>query len=151
MNAVAALVAEFEAAAETAQRTEEALRKKLADEVARLERQRAFAFRRTRLVRALANAAIGAEKEEDALSRQRSAVRNELGWTDESEAYGAILDRLKPVGFTLWQCACGAEGRLPSDVNTELQAFEAWFEDAHGKSFYALFDQYVPEVPVVDF
>jgi hypothetical protein len=32
-----------------------------------------------------------------------------------------------------------------------LEAFEAWFETAHGKPFYVLFDQYVPEVPVVDF
>lgn len=152
MNAVAtALVADFEAAAKSAQQAEEAARKKLVDEIARLERQRAFAFRRTRLVRALATAAVGAETEENALAAQRRAVREELGWTGESEAYGAILDRLQPVGRALWQCACGAEGSTPANVNEELQAFEASFEASHGKSFYVLFDQYAPEVPVVDF
>jgi hypothetical protein len=41
--------------------------------------------------------------------------------------------------------------RTRRSSTAELEAFEAWFEGAHGKSFYALFDQYVPEVPVVDF
>jgi hypothetical protein len=36
-------------------------------------------------------------------------------------------------------------------VQEELAAFEAWFEGVHGTPFYALFDQYFPEVPVVDF
>ncbi len=152
MTAVAAeLVAGFEAAAKTAQQAEEASRKKMAEEVARLARRRAFAFRRTRLVRALANAAVGAELEDAALAAQRHAVREELGWTGESAAYGAILDRLQPVGLIVWQCACGAESGTPAAVHAELEAFETWFEDANGKSFYVLFDQYVPEVPVVDF
>jgi hypothetical protein len=43
------------------------------------------------------------------------------------------------------------DGEAPPAVAPELEAFEAWFEGAHGKSFYALFDQYVSEVPVVDF
>jgi len=152
MNPVATeLVAQFEAAAKTAQQAEEALRKKMAAEVARLERRRAFAFRRTRLVRTLATAAVGVEDEEAALAAQRGAVREELGWSGESEAHGAILDGLEPLGRTVWQCACGVEEGTPEAVNRDLEKFEAWFEGAHGKSFYVLFDQYMPEVPVVDF
>jgi len=152
MSAVAdALVAEFEVAARAAQQAEEGLRKKMAEEVAGLERRRAFAFRRTRLIRALAVSAQAAETEEAAAVAQRRAVREELGWIGESTAHDAILDQMQPVGRVVWQCACGAEEGTPAAVNAELEAFEARFETAHGKSFYALFDQYYPEVPVVDF
>jgi len=145
------LLAGFEAAGRAAQKSEEELRRKLAEEVARLERQRAFAFRRTRLIRALATAAEPVGTEQEAVSAQRHAVRSELGWSHESAAYGAILDLLRPVGQAVWQCACGGESVTASDVHAALAEFEGKFEEAHGKSFYALFDQYVPEVPVVDF
>ena len=82
---------------------------------------------------------------------QRQAVRDELGWTGKSDAYDAILVRLQPVALAVWQWACAVDGETPPAVAPELEAFETWFEGAHGKSFYALFDQYVPEVPVVDF
>jgi len=150
--AAMALVAEFESAAKTAQIAETELRKTMGEQIARLERQRAFAFRRTRLIRTLADSA-GAEalKPGEVWNAQRQAVRDELGWTGASDAYDAILTRLQPVAGTVWQCVCAVEGEAPPAVVPELEAFEAWFEGAHGKSFYALFDQYVPEVPVVDF
>ena len=47
--AAMALVAEFESAAKSAQVAEAELRKTMTEQIARLERQRAFAFRRTRL------------------------------------------------------------------------------------------------------
>lgn len=150
--AATALVAEFEAAAKTAQVVEEELRKEMTQRIARLERQRAFAFRRTRLIRTLAiNTGPETQEFDKAWSVQRQAVRDELGWTGPSEAYDAILTRLLPVGRSVWQCVCPIQSEEPPAVAQELEAFEAWFEGAHGKSFYALFDQYVPEVPVVDF
>lgn len=150
--AAMALVAEFETAAKTAQAAEAELRKSMAEQIGRLERQRAFAFRRTRLIRTLANG-VGADasEPETAWGAQRQAVCDELGWTDKRDAYDAILARLRPVALAVWRCTCAADGEAPSAVAPELEAFEAWFEGAHGKSFYALFDQYVPEVPVVDF
>lgn len=146
-----ALVAEFEAAATAAQQAEEALRKKMAAEVAHLERQRAFAFRRMRLVRILTAAAMEQASEEAAVAAQRCGVRDDLGWSGTGEAHEAILARLQPVGRAVWQCTCGADGGTPHRVGVELKAFEDWFEAEHGKSFYALYDQYFPEVPVVDF
>jgi hypothetical protein len=149
--AAATLVAEYEAAAKTVQQAEEALRKRLTQEIVHLERQRAFAFRRTRLIRTLADAAAGVEAEDVAAAAQRRAVCEELGWSGESEAQGEILDRLQAVGRAVWQCTCGVDDATPSGVAAELARFEAWFEGARGKPFYALFDQYAPEVPVVDF
>lgn len=151
--AASALVAEFETSAKAVQEAEAELRRKMAEDVARLERQRAFAYRRTRLVRVLATAAdeAAAETEEAVAAAQARRVRDELGWTGDSEAYGEILRELQPVGRAVWQCSCGAEGATAASVNAELERFERWFERARGKSFYALFDQYFPEVPVVDF
>jgi hypothetical protein len=147
-----ALVAQFESAAKTAQVAEAELRNRMAEQIGRLERQRAFAFRRTRLIRTLANS-VGAEvaEPEQVWGAQRQAVRDELGWTEQSDVYDAILVRLQPVALAVWKCACTADAEAPPAVAPELEAFETWFEGAHGKSFYALFDQYVSEVPVVDF
>jgi hypothetical protein len=148
---VQALLADFENEARKAQQIENELRKRLTEEIGRLERRRAFAFRRTQLMRLLAGAAVGADSEEAAISAQRRAVREELGWSSEGPAYSRILDRLQPVGGAVWQCARGERAGEAAAVYAELEAFEAWFENEHSKSFYALFDQYVPEVPVVDF
>jgi hypothetical protein len=150
--AAVALVAQFESAAKTAQVAEAELRKRMTEQVALAERQRAFAFRRTRLIRTLAGSAgAQAAEPEQVWGAQRQSVRDELGWTGKSDAYDAILARLQPVALAVWKCACAVDGETRPAVAPELEAFEAWFEGAHGKSFYALFDQYVPEVPVVDF
>ena len=150
--AAIALVAEFESAAKAAQVAETELRKTMAVQIARLERQRAFAFRRTRLIRALAGSTgAGASEAEEIWRAQRQAVRDELCWTGTGEAYEAILARLQPVAWAVWQRVCAVEGEVLPAVVSELEAFETWFEGVHDKSFYALFDQYVSEVPVVDF
>jgi hypothetical protein len=154
--AAKALLASYETAARTAQAAEDELRKRMAAEVAHLERQRTFAFRRTRLVRALARHADAADaRPEEAWLAQRQAVRNELGWSEPSDAHDTILARLEPVGRAVRLCLAAPEGDSvvgsAAAVQDELAAFEAWFEAERGTSFYALFDQYFPEVPVVDF
>ena len=150
-QAAKALIAEFENAAKAAQEAEVSLRRKAAEEVARIERQRAFAFRRARLVRTLLASAATAEAADAAIGMQERAICDELGWVGASAAHREILDRLRPVGRAVWQCGCGADGGTPADVTAQLEEFEAWFEATRGNSFYSLFDQYVAEVPVVDF
>lgn len=150
--AVTALLAEFESAAKSAQVAEAELRKAMAEQIGRLERQRAFAFRRTRLIRTLAVTVPAEATEPDAVwSAQQQAVREELGWTSASESYDAILAQLQPVGGAVRECLCTPDAALPALVSERLVAFETWFESEHGKSFYVLFDQYVQENPVVDF
>ncbi len=150
-DATAALVANFEGAAKRAQEAETALRKRVAEEIARLERQRAFAFRRARLVRLLATSAEGPQNHEEVAAAQRTAIAEELGWEVESASYKAILDEMKPLGLSVWRCVSNADGSTPELVEAEIEKFETWFEGKHGTSFYALFDQYVPEAPLVDF
>jgi hypothetical protein len=150
MSAVTSLMAELEAAARAAWQEEEAVRTRLAQEVARLERRRAFAHRRMHLVRLLAAAGAGADAEEAAAAAQRAAVRRELGWEGESALRQATLDRLQPVGLAVWHCARGTEGAQPAAVLAGLEAFEAWYEATHAAPFYALFDQEPAEVNLVE-
>lgn len=151
MPAAQALLSEFENAAQTAQQAEALLRKKMTEEIARLERQRAFAFRRVRLIRALADGGAGADTEEAALSGQVRTLCEELDWVGTGESQQEVLKQLEPVGRAVWECGCGADGATPANVAAELEVFERWHERARGVPFYNLFDQYVPEVPVVDF
>jgi len=147
---VAALVAEFEATAREAWQAEDALRTRMAEQLASLERRRAFAHRRMNLVRSLAGAAANAETEEAATAAQRGAIRRELGWGVESDFQRGVLDGLRPVGVLLWQSLRAVEVATPSAMLTALETFEAWFEATHGSAFYALFDQEVLEIPLVE-
>jgi len=150
-DAVAALIAELEAAARTAWQEEQALRARMAQEVTLLERRRAFAHRRMNLARMLAGAAAGADAEATATAAQRAVVGREFGWDGESEFQRAVLDRLRPVGLAVWRCTRGGDGaEPPAAVQAELEAFETWFETAHEGSFYALFDREPPEVSLVE-
>lgn len=146
-----ALVAEFEAAAKMAQHAEAELRKTLTEQLARAERQRAFAFRRTRLIRVLTTAAATAETEDAAMTAQACGLREDLGWSGASAAQDEILERMRPLARAVWQCVRGTDGYSSPAVAAELEAFEQWFQQARGQPLYSLFDQYVPEVPVVDF
>lgn len=146
------LIADFEAAAKAAQAAEARLRKSVAEEIARLERERAFAFRRTRLIRLLASSAAGVEDEETALRAQAQALCDELGWSADNPAHKEILAQLEPVGKAVWQCACVSEQEMdPAATGETLRAFEAWFEEARGQPFYRLFEQPIPNTPLVDF
>lgn len=146
------LVADFETAAKAAQEAEARLRKSMAEEIARIERERAFAFRRTRLIRLLASSSPEAEDDDAVLAAQSRAVCDELDLSAGNPAHKEILERLEPVGKAVWQCACSTDEQVNSTAtNAALRDFEAWFEQARGQSFYRLFEQHVPDTPLVDF
>jgi len=149
-QALAALVTDLEGAAAAAWREEEALRTRMAQEIAVLERRRAFAFRRSHLVKALGAAAARAEKSEDVAAAQRTSVRHELGWEIESEFHRAILDGLRPAGEAVANFARSEGDVAPSAILAELEAFEAWYLSTYGEAFYALFDREVPQVALVE-
>jgi hypothetical protein len=77
-------------------------------------------------------------------------VRDELGWTGESQAYDAILAQLQPVDGGVAMLPARREPPPEPSFWTSSRVRNL-VRGAHGKSFYALFDEYVPEVPVVDF
>ncbi len=147
----AALLSRFENAASTAQEAEAALRKAMAVEIARAEREREIAFRRTRLIRLLVSSAAGFESGDEAVSAQCAAVREEFGWHGESDAHKSIVEAMRPLARAVWQCVRETNTGSAEAVTAELEKFEAWFQVERGAPFYVLFDQYVPEAPLVDF
>jgi hypothetical protein len=147
-----ALLATFEAAAAAAGDTETAVRKRAYAEIAAAERERAFAYRRLNLMRTLARAIGGADKEEEAVGRGIAVVRAELGWHDDSETRTETLVRLAPVVGAAFASLAPAEGReAPApDVAGALADFEAWYEHTYGRSFWVLFEQQIEELPLVE-
>lgn len=148
---VQTFLTELESAAITANEAEGELRKRMAEEIARLERQRAFAFRRLNLMREVARAVSSAEDEEFAIACGTAVVRTELGWETEGESRTETLHRFAPVVRAAFQGLCPPDtGASTANVAEELAGFEAWYESTHGKPFWILFDQYVPELPLVE-
>ncbi len=143
----------LEAAARAAQKHENEYRAEAAREIARLERERVFAFRRVRLVRLLCEAAARCEADKGghgsklasgaAAVAQRHAVAAEFGWDEEDARHKPVLDRIAGIGAHAGEDAGALQARLAD--------FEAWYRSATGEPFYALFDVYVPEAPLVDF
>ncbi len=141
----------LKAAATSAHEAENALRKRMAEEIARLERQRAFAYRRLNLMNEISKAVASAEDKDAAVARGLAVLRTELGWTSESETRKATLERFERVvraaiaGLSSTETAESAP-----DIADELSGFETWYESTYGKPFWVLFDQEIQEIPLVE-
>jgi hypothetical protein len=142
------------AAAETAFRRESAAR------IRQLERDRSFAFRRLTLMRAVADAVSRAENEELAVAGGIAILRSKLGWVNDSEARSAILTQFAPVAKAAFvgrvpepdaSTTLASSELSPPDVLGALTAFEAWYEGTYRAAFWTLFEQPMPETPLVDF
>jgi hypothetical protein len=145
-----AFLATLEAAAHAADAEETAFRREAAARIEILERARTFAFRRLNVLRAMAEAARRAPDADTSVATQLSVIRERLGWGSAEEGTPrAVLGRLSAL------VACiDAEFRAnaPSDDPcAELARFEDWYAERFGSPFWALFDRYSPETPVVDF
>jgi hypothetical protein len=148
-----AFLATLEAAAHAADAEETAFRREATVRIETLERARTFAFRRLNVLRAMLEAARRAPDPDASIAAQLDLIRYRLGWAgSEGETPRLVLDRLVPLA------ACvDAEVRPPAaeptadDACVELARFEAWYAERFGNPFWALFDRYSPETPVVDF
>lgn len=143
----------LQAAADDAEAAEAAFRRDAAARIAALEQERAFAYRRMNFVRVVADAVSGAEDEQAATAYANAALRARLGWTGDSEARTEVLTQFAPVATAIFLAqACDADGGTPqADVREALASFEAWYAGTHDKPFWALFEHYIPETPLVDF
>src|SRR6478752_3535849 len=89
---------DLEAAAKAAQLAETRFRAEMAREIARVERERVFAFRRVRFAKLLADAVASTEAPEAVPQAQRRAVANEFGWDSSGDRHRAVLDRVEVLG-----------------------------------------------------
>ena len=151
MSGVAAFLEVMQRAASDAASAETAYRREAAAHIKQLERERSFAFRRVNLMKPIADAAARAESEEIAVAGSQAILRAKLGWSGDSEVQSAVLTEFAKVAQALFASLHPAEEQPPADVLALLKDFEAWYEATHRTSFWDLFDQPMPETPLVDF
>jgi len=149
----ASFLAALKAAADGAAGMEADFRRETAQRIAALERERSFAFRRLNFMRKVVGAIAETESEQEALQRSAAALREELGWSSESEARSAVLERFAPVTRAVSRSlhSTSADESLATSMADALAAFERWYGESHAGAFWALFDQYRTETPLVDF
>ncbi|HEY2839602.1 MAG TPA: hypothetical protein VGJ26_10650 [Pirellulales bacterium] len=143
----------FKRATEHATAAENDFRREIAQRIRALENERAFAFRRYNLMRAIADLVASAESEEIAVAGATAALRGKLGWSSDSEARAAVLSRFAPVAQAMFANLAPAgndEAPVP-DVIAALAEFERWYAETHPNPFWILFENYLPDRPVVDF
>lgn len=146
-----AFLEDLAAAARGAEAAEAAFRREVAARIAGLERERAFAFRRVNLMKAIVEAVGAAEDDATAIAYGRAALRTRLGWDDDSEARSAVLSSFAPVTQAIFADLVPGEDETQTDVRAALMQFETWYAQTHTTPFWALFEHYIPQTPLVDF
>jgi hypothetical protein len=148
----------LQVAAHDADVAEAAFRRELATRVAAIEQNRAFAYRRLNLMKAVAEAVGQAEEEEPAVAYALAVLRSRLGWESDSDARAAVLARFAPVAQAMFVSLTPDEqpsesNKQPSDldIGAALMRFEAWYSESHTTPFWTLFENYMPDTPRVDF
>lgn len=134
----------LQSAADEAGRRETEYRREAAERIAALERERSFAYRRLNLMRAISECA-SAEDETAAVAQAEELLRNKLGWAGDSDMRTAVVTSFAPVAVAVYG------GGDPEPIAAALSSFESWYEGTYATPFWLLFEQYMPETPLVDF
>jgi hypothetical protein len=138
----------LKAATDRAAAAESAFRRDSAERIKTLERERAFAFRKLNLMKAVTAAVAEPEKDEDAVAAGVASLRDKLGWVETSDARTTVLDRFAEVARAVRNSVASADGEA-SDPLAALEAFETWYAETHTVVFWVLFEQYIQENTVV--
>ena len=140
--------------ADRASGVESAFHRELTQRIKALEQERAFAFRRLNLMQSIAQAVATTEEPAVAVANSLALLRTELGWDEDSESRSAVLSRFAPVAEAVFvNLIPPNEGHAPSPdaaVINALAEFERWYAATYPTPFWALFDRYVPEMPLVE-
>ena len=153
MTAGVAYLAALRRAAERRADAENAFRANIATRLRELEQERAFSYRRFNLLNEVSGVVAGAESEEIAVAVATAVLRAKLGWAEDSEARVAVASAFAPVAQAMFASLAPVESddEPRPDVLAALTAFEAWYLATHPNPFWILFENYIPETPVVDF
>ncbi|MGB0087776.1 MAG: hypothetical protein WBP94_20665 [Rhodomicrobiaceae bacterium] len=133
-------------------RREQDYRRQAAAEIARLEAERAYAYRRFNALKDMARAAGDCENAEDACRAQLTYVFKDIGWIgtsldDLDESKKEVAERLRPVAEAIYiaikaEDAADAEAVAPERLFAE---FEAWFTETQGRRFLDAYETYVDD------
>jgi hypothetical protein len=139
------------AVAREASIAEEQYRKQAALRAEELKAERAFAFRRLNLVKAIGRAVSSAENEEDALKTGRSVFLREVSWNGATQKQKEVADRFNPVILSVWS-AVQPEQEMEEQplVGDALAAFEDWYRESRNTAFLNLMEREIVELPLVE-
>ena len=140
----------FKAAAAQAEAAETQYRQEAVQRIAHLEKERAFAFRRLNLLIALAGAAGQAESEDAAVANGLALLRDRINWSTVDEKRSEVLSRFSSVVAAVFRVVTRPEDVSSDSVADALAEFEAWYLDHRLNPFWALFEQELPELPLVE-
>lgn len=156
------VIAHLQAEARRREDEEAEFRRTMKEKVAALAQARAFANRRMNVVRSLFDTVRQAPDEDIAAAAAITALRNRLGWRDDSDARMEVLGEYAKVAVAAFASVHPSQERADvqrvslagspaPDAAAALAAFEDWYEEARGKPFWVLFEHYMPETQLVDF
>ncbi len=153
MGPAASYLDALKLAADQSAAAEDEFRSQIATRIKELEKQRAFAFRRLNLMKEVSGVIASAESEEIAVAVATAVLRAKLGWASDSEARMAVVSSFAPVAQAMFASLAPVESEDEEkpDVIKALAQFEAWYVETHPNPFWVLFENYMPETPVVDF
>jgi hypothetical protein len=146
----------LKSAADQASGAETAFHRELAQRIKLLEKERAYAFRRLNLMQLIANSVMGSEDRDMAIAGSLAMVRIELGWDGEDDGHNLVMTQLKNVseavlGVLKPPSEENAAPQAPApDPVAALKQFEQWYARTYQRSFWSLFDQERPELPLVE-
>lgn len=145
------VLASFTEATRAAERAEEDFRKGFNERLQKLERERAFAYRRQGLITEICTELAGKDNPDEARRAVREVLLREFGLDPAREAHQPILAAFEAVTDALLAATGRIEAERPIALPDALSTFEHWYEAHTGSPFMALYDVYVPVTPVVDY
>lgn len=141
----------LEAVALQAAAAEKTYRHEAAERIRVFERERSIAFRRLGLLQTMTAAVTGSESQELAIAGCLAILRAKLGWSSDTETRSATLARFASVPKAIFANLHPEVESAEPEVIAAMAAFESWYEEANPTPFWDLFDQAMPETPLVDF
>lgn len=153
MNGDHSFVASLCVDAKACEDAEDAFRRTMNARVAELAEARAFANRRMNVMRSLFDTVSRIEERDAAVAAALAALRQRLGWVEDSAARDEVLAAYRKVAEAAFAATHPADEKdePAADIAGALAGFEAWYVEARGKPFWVLFEHYMPETQLVDF
>ncbi|MBS3649735.1 hypothetical protein KEU06_14070 [Pseudaminobacter sp. 19-2017] len=160
MTAFATYLVELERTARAASIAEEEFRRDAAVRAEELKTERAFAFRRLNLLRAIGRAVAACEDEDQAGELGCAAFLREVGWSGDTPPQREVAERFSPIVMAVWKAGRREEERgdarePPGEAKSEeiraaLSSFEAWYLETRKVRFLHLIEREVIELPLVE-
>ncbi len=144
------LLEELEAVARAAGAAEIEFQKEVAKHAAELREERAFAWRRLNLLRAVAAAVAAAKDEDEAGAAGRKAFYGQVGWNGATQNQRDVAERFAPVVAAVWTATRPEGPKDAAEVKDALATFEAWYAETRSAPFLSLMERDIVELPLVE-